>query len=160
MNEIHRYENNFEFYKKMPQIITIIQCILIFIWSIVDVAAFTKTTYSKYSSETSYGIMQVPSPFLALIIWWLIGAGLALLNYLLTTLIIAPTVLQTQAAVEYLHRSQAASSANKNSSDFTSTEETHDSYCMHCGAKLANGDKTCPNCGMPLEPLDDTFIQE
>lgn len=156
MNEINLYENNFALYKKLPQIILIIQCSLILIWSIVDAAAFTKTTYSKYSSETFYGIMQVPSPFLVLIIWWLIGAGLALLNYFLTTLIIAPTVLQTQAAVEYLHRSQAASS----NPSFVSSEEMHDSYCMYCGAKLANGDKTCPNCGMPLEPSDDTFIQE
>ena len=91
------YKRFYEIYKKMPAIISIILASLVFIWSIVDVAAFSYrgSYYQRY-----YGIMHLDTPFLAMFIWWLIGAVLVFAAYFFTVLPISATVVRTDAILE------------------------------------------------------------
>lgn len=83
---IARNEGWFKFYVNLPKVLAIISAVLVFIWSIVDVAVFNYRGY--------YGVMHLPSAFLAMFIWWSIGALNSWLTYVFTNLIVCYPVLQ------------------------------------------------------------------
>lgn len=90
------YNKFYKIYKKLPNILAIIIAVLVFIWSIVDVAVFSREGYH----DTYYGVMHLPSRFLALFIWWLIGVVLAFATYFFAALPVAATVVRTDAVLE------------------------------------------------------------
>lgn len=87
------YEKMYGFYKKLPKILAIVIAVLFFIWSIVDVSVFVNGSY--------YGVMLLPSPLLGMLIWWLIGALISYCSYLISSIVISPTVLRTDAVIEW-----------------------------------------------------------
>lgn len=91
------YDKFYRIFKKIPKILAIVVAALVFIWSIVDVAVFS---YSGYYYQPYYGVMHLPSWFLALFIWWIIGAVLALLTYFFSALPVSATVVRTDAVLE------------------------------------------------------------
>lgn len=91
------YDKFYRIFKKIPKILAIVVAALVFIWSIVDVAVFS---YSGYYYQPYYGVMHLPSWFLALFIWWIIGAVLALLTYFFSALPVSATVVRTDAMLE------------------------------------------------------------
>ena len=86
------YNKFYEFYKKLPGILTVIVIVLVLAWSIVDVAVFSYRSY--------YGVMALDSLGLALIIWWAIGAVLAYATWFFSVLTISATVARTDAVIE------------------------------------------------------------
>lgn len=88
------YKSLYEIYKKMPMILSITLASLVFIWSIVDVAVFSRSYYNYY------GIMELPSPILPILIWWIIGAVLTCVIYFFSSLLISAVVVRTDAIVE------------------------------------------------------------
>lgn len=94
------YKDLYKTYKKMPVIASVIVAVLMFVWSIVDVSAFQYTTGRYYAYETYYGVMRIKSAFAVLVIWWAIGAFIAIFTNLLCSLAISPIVVQTDALLE------------------------------------------------------------
>ena len=90
------YKKFYSIYKKLPGIVSIILAVLVFAWSIVDVSVFS---YSGYYSSY-YGVMQIESLFLALIIWWAIGAVLCAATWFFSALFVSATVARTDATIE------------------------------------------------------------
>ena len=87
-------ENYFQLYARLPKILTIVLAALYFIWSIVDPAVFqTEVEVGWRNYETVYGVMQLSSFGLAMIIWWLIGAANCFITYFCTKLLLAYPVL-------------------------------------------------------------------
>ena len=94
------YQKLYNSYRKLPSICSLILGILVFAWSIVDVSVFGY--HSRYSDY--YGIMELRSAVLVLVIWWAIGAILCVLTYYLTSLSISPTIARTDAVLEINQR--------------------------------------------------------
>lgn len=88
------YERMYGVYKKFPQILAIIIAVLFLIWSIIDVEVFSDNgfdyTYGDTHiwSEGSYGLMKLSSKLLVLIIWWAIGAVVALMSFFISSIVI------------------------------------------------------------------------
>ena len=90
------YKKYYGTYKQLPGILAILIGVLTLIWSIVDVAAFSyEGRYSVY-----YGIMGLKSLVLTLLIWWAIGAVLAVGTWFFSTLAVSATVARTDAIIE------------------------------------------------------------
>ncbi len=85
------YTKFYRIFKKLPKILAIIIAALVFIWSIVDVSIF---------NGYYYGVMQLKSCFLVLLIWWLIGAVLAFATYFFSAMHVSAIVLRTDAVLE------------------------------------------------------------
>lgn len=85
------YTKFYRIFKKLPKILAIIIAALVFIWSIVDVSIF---------NGYYYGVMQLKSCFLVLLIWWLIGAVLAFATYFFSAMHVSAIVLRTDAMLE------------------------------------------------------------
>lgn len=85
------YNKFYRIFKKLPKILAIIIAALVFIWSIVDVSIF---------NGYYYGVMQLKSCFLVLLIWWLIGAVLAFATYFFSAMHVSAIVLRTDAMLE------------------------------------------------------------
>lgn len=85
------YDKFYRIFKKLPKILAIIIAALVFIWSIVDVSIF---------NGYYYGVMQLKSCFLVLLIWWLIGAVLAFATYFFSAMHVSAIVLRTDAVLE------------------------------------------------------------
>lgn len=85
------YDKFYRIFKKLPKILAIIIAALVFIWSIVDVSIF---------NGYYYGVMQLKSCFLVLLIWWLIGAVLAFATYFFSAMHVSAIVLRTDAMLE------------------------------------------------------------
>ena len=95
------YQKLYGIYKKLPGILAIIIMSLVFIWSIVDVSVFVEESYSRYSGSTTYyGVMYLESAFLAMFIWWAIGAVLAASTWFFSALSVSATVARTDAIIE------------------------------------------------------------
>ncbi len=93
------YKKYYGLYKKLPGILAIAIAVLFFIWSIVDLAAFSYVSHSwLYGSK--YGIMGLPSWFLVLLIWWIIGAITAACTWFFSAIAVSATVARTDAAIE------------------------------------------------------------
>ena len=90
------YTALYRLYRKLPTILALTIAGLMFIWSIVDVSAFTRHSYYY----TYYGVMGLKSLFLVLIIWWAIGAVLCAATYFFSALTISPTIARTDAILE------------------------------------------------------------
>ena len=91
------YHKAYEAYKKLPLTLMFETWFTMLIWSIIDVTVFNVTTTNYYYSHTSYGVMGLDSAFLALLIWWAIGAALGFFVYTTTVSVIAPKVVQIDA---------------------------------------------------------------
>lgn len=112
------YKRLYEIYKKMPMIVSITLASLVFIWSIVDVAVFSHSSY--------YGIMELPSPILPILIWWIIGAVLTCAIYFFSSLLISAVVVRTDAIVEMsknISVLKAESCTNNDNAKVSETEE-------------------------------------
>ena len=68
------------------------------IWSFVDIFVF------KHLDGYHYGIMQLPSPILSILIWWVIGIVHSIAIWFLLSLTISPTVVRTDAVIEINER--------------------------------------------------------
>ena len=90
------YQKLYGIYKKLPGILAIIIMSLVFIWSIVDVSVFVESYYRK----TYYGVMYLESAFLAMFIWWVIGAVVAASTWFFSALSVSATVARTDAVIE------------------------------------------------------------
>jgi len=86
------YKTFYNYYKKLPKYLAILLSTLIFIWSIVDVSVFQSGYY--------YGVMMLESAFVAMLIWWLIGAVLVILTWFFSKVCISATVVRTDAILE------------------------------------------------------------
>lgn len=91
------YKKYYGTYKKLPGILAILICVLTLIWSIVDLAVFSHE--SRYGN-IYYGIMELKSLVLTLLIWWAIGAVLAVGTWFFSTLAVSATVARTDAIIE------------------------------------------------------------
>ena len=92
-------------YKKLPVILAISIAILTLIWSIIDIIIFQETSagYSYlgyYYDYTYYGIMGLDSAFLALVIWWGIGAVLTCATWFFSALTISTNIVKTDILLE------------------------------------------------------------
>ncbi len=98
---IKQNEKLFKVYVYLPLIIAISTAVLFFIWSIVDPAVFNYSVldsydyyYGRSTYKTVYGVMGMNTFFGAMIVWWVIGAIVTVLNYCIYKLILAPTILR------------------------------------------------------------------
>jgi hypothetical protein len=97
MNFFHpNYKKFYASYKQLPGISAITMAVLVLAWSIVDVSVFSGGGWS----HNYYGVMQLPSVFLALIIWWAIGAVLCFAIWFFSCLIVSATITRTDAILE------------------------------------------------------------
>ena len=95
------YQKFYANYRKLPGILTILIAVLSLAWSIVDVCVFYDSSYSRYSGyEYYYGVMQLPSIFLALLIWWAIGAVLCFIVWYISCLSVSATIARTDAVLK------------------------------------------------------------
>ena len=90
------YKQFYKLLKKLPGILAIGIFALTFIWSIVDAVAFTH----EYDDYMYYGVMELESPVLVLLIWWAIGAVSAALAWFFSALGVSATATKTDAVVE------------------------------------------------------------
>lgn len=94
------YNKFYKIYKKLPKILAVVVALLMWVWSIIDVTVFNYYSGSYYHTVTYYGVMRLGSRFLALIIWWLIGAVLAFATYFFSAMHVSAIVLRTDAVLE------------------------------------------------------------
>ena len=96
------YKKFYGIYKKLPGILAIIIAALFFIWSIVDLSVFSDDGgfYGGYFHSPSYGIMELESPILVLLIWWISGAITTACTWFFSVLVVSATVARTDAAIE------------------------------------------------------------
>ncbi|MBE5756295.1 MAG: hypothetical protein E7342_00675 [Clostridiales bacterium] len=98
-------EKWFNFYKIFPKIIFIAIIALFVIWSIIDVATFQYSSGYLYGPTTNYfGIMMIPSAFLALLIWWVIGGVLGTITYFCTRISCSYKILHITYLKELLKK--------------------------------------------------------
>jgi hypothetical protein len=88
---IKDHEKWFDFFVKLPKILTIVTAVLMFVWSIVDPSVFYYD--GGWGESSSYGVMQCQTFFGAMIIWWIIGAIDCALTYAITKLCVSYSVL-------------------------------------------------------------------
>ncbi len=88
-------EKWFKFYEKLPMFLLCVLATLCFIWSIIDVSVFQYGYYSK-----SYGVMRLDSAFVALLIWWVIGAILSFVTYIVAKIVCSYKIL----VIKYLKK--------------------------------------------------------
>jgi hypothetical protein len=93
------YERFYTLYKKMPGILAYTTIIMTVIWSIVDVSIFQTSYGSYFNRYTCYGIMELESALLAMLVWWAIGAVLAGIAWFFSALSVSATVRRTDAVV-------------------------------------------------------------
>lgn len=73
----------FKGYAMLPGIIAIATLIIFFIWGIVDPIVFKHSYYyNYYSSDYTYGVMGLSNGFLCWLVWMVIGAVTALIEYI------------------------------------------------------------------------------
>ena len=89
-SSIANQEKWFNFFKILPRLVLYVTWALVFIWSIADVAAFSRESY--YYGE-SYGLLRLSSPILALLIWWVIGIVFGFIQYVALKLSLSYKVL-------------------------------------------------------------------
>lgn len=92
------YKKFYNLYKKLPGILAIVIAALFFIWSIVDLAAFSYVS-DYYPQYNSYGIMDLDSGLLVLLIWWVIGAIVTSCTWFFSVLVVSATVARTDAII-------------------------------------------------------------
>lgn len=92
------YQKLYGIYKKLPSILAIVIMSLVFVWSIVDVSVFQYKP--RYSSGYRYGVMELESAFLAMLIWWAIGAVVSVSVWFFSALSVSATVVRTDAIIE------------------------------------------------------------
>lgn len=93
------YKKFYNILKKLPGIIAMAIVVASFIWSIVDVCVFSFESY-YFTYDSFYGIMQLSSPVLSILIWWVIGIVSATISWLICTLAITPTVVKLDAILK------------------------------------------------------------
>ena len=95
------YKKFYGLYKKLPGILAIIIAALFFIWSIVDLSVFSDDGgfYGGYFHSPSYGIMELESPILVLLIWWISGAITTVCTWFFSVLVVSVTVTRTDATL-------------------------------------------------------------
>lgn len=95
------YKKFYGLYKKLPGILAIIIAALFFIWSIVDLSVFSDDGgfYGGYFHSPSYGIMELESPILVLLIWWISGAITTACTWFFSVLVVSVTVTRTDATL-------------------------------------------------------------
>ena len=105
MNKLLNYKKFYSIYRFLPLILAATILFLMFVWSIVDVAAFGTHYTSTYGNRVDYyGVMRLKSAFLCLIIWWLIGIVLAAATWFFSALAVSPTITRTDAVIEMNER--------------------------------------------------------
>jgi len=92
------YNKFYKRYKKLPGILTIVIAVLVLAWSIVDVIVFSYSPSYRYGPQ--YGIMDLDSAGLVLVIWWAIGAVLSYATWFFSALTVSATVARTDATIE------------------------------------------------------------
>ncbi len=105
MNKLLNYKKFYSIYRFLPLILAATILFLMFVWSIVDVAALGTHYTSTYGNRVDYyGVMRLKSAFLCLIIWWLIGIVLAAATWFFSALAVSPTITRTDAVIEMNER--------------------------------------------------------
>ena len=94
------YKKFYSLYRKLPGIASITLAVLVFVWSIVDLAVFSYN--GRYGSY--YGVMALDSAILALIIWWAIGAVLFFATWFFSSLVVSANIAKTDAILEINER--------------------------------------------------------
>jgi len=102
------YSYYYEEYKKIPMYIAILNALAFFAWSIIDVCVFQVTSYDS----VKYGILGIESAFLEILVWWIIGAIITLLNFFLATIFMSPTVMRTDSLI-YLENQKRKEARDK-----------------------------------------------
>ena len=92
------YNRLYAIYKSLPLIVSFIIALAAFVWSIYDVID-NSNWYSHYYNS-GYGILELDSPVLCVLIWWAIGAAAFFINLFFMSLAISPTVVRTDAVLE------------------------------------------------------------
>ena len=86
---IEENEKYFSFYTKFPKILTIVLAVIFFIWRIVDPSVSGGSYY-----DDDYGMLiETGSFFGTMIIWWLIGAVVCAITYVVSKLTLSYKVL-------------------------------------------------------------------
>ena len=82
------YDKYYGIYRKLPTILCWITFALFFIWSIIDAS-------NEYYGN--YGVFGFDYWFPVLLVWWLIGAVVAVIVYFGTAIKISPIIKSTDA---------------------------------------------------------------
>ena len=116
---IKENEKLFKLYVYLPVIIAISTAVLFFIWSIVDPAVFNYSVpdgydyYYGYTYTSVYGVMGMNTFFGAMLVWWIIGAIMTVMNYFVYKLILAPSILKMFYLKKISLNSEELVNANK-----------------------------------------------
>ena len=89
------YDFFYEEYRKLPVYIAIINALVFFVWSIIDICVFKVKSYDS----VKYGIMGIDNAFIALLVWWAIGVFVSILAFGIAAIFISPTVKRTDALI-------------------------------------------------------------
>ena len=158
---IEKNEKWFNFYINFPLIMAIVIAVSFFIWGIVDPSTIQITTYRVVNTELIedklYGVMSMNTAFGAMIVWWIIGAVVAIINYFAYKIIFTPTILQ----IMYLKninlnsdlmakRSVAGQSKAFQQASASQAKVSYSAWtCPKCGEKNNYAAKNCINCFEP-----------
>ena len=106
------YKKFYALYKKLPAICSIIHAIIVYACGIIDIAVFSHK--APDSDIYYYGIMELKSAFLVIVIWWIIGTISSIIIWFLSTLKISATMTRTDATLEILKNIKNDSSNEEN----------------------------------------------
>jgi hypothetical protein len=88
------YKKFYELYKKMPAISSASILIAAILWSFVDTFV-NQVDVGMYSTIYRYGILQTDSPIINILIWWIVGAVLAVVTWFFSALAVSATIIRT-----------------------------------------------------------------
>ena len=142
-------EKWFNFYVKLPLIISIIVGIFFFIWGFVDATNFQKYIHKQMGKDVVklrvYGCLAIETRIGAELVWWIAGAFLSVGTYFLLKIIISPKIL----TVLYLRKIKQELEKEILSNEVKLTLQEVDVkewVCPKCGEKNRESAKKCTNC--------------
>lgn len=157
------YKKFYGIYKKLPGILAIIIAALFFIWSIVDLAAFSYVS-DYYPEYNSYGVMNLDSGFLVLLIWWISGAITTAATWFFSVLVVSATVARTDATIEINQKLQNNNNTKPTTVNNTLVETATPTHTNNNSsttikpadvttqtASFTSNAKKCPHCGAPVD---------
>ena len=101
MNKKWSYERFYSIYRKLPIIVALVNLASTIIWSFIDIIIFK---IPDNNGIYRYGVMQLPSPFLSVLVWWAIGIIYSIAIWFLLSIAMSATVVRTDAILEMNER--------------------------------------------------------
>ena len=89
-------KKSFNFYVYLPTVIAIITAILFFLWGIID------PSINQSRNGYWYGLLGTETFLGSVVLWWIIGAVVTVLNYFIYKIILAPSVLKIYYLAEII----------------------------------------------------------